>query len=95
MLNAPRRLLGAYSAMYGADRQADERPRKHKHAHTRRDGRQDRTDRVDQRVHDQQRTAAEMVGQRTGNQRPGRCAQRCPGHEIAGGEGTQGERQDS
>jgi hypothetical protein len=66
----------------GGDRgvRPDERPGRQQHGRVHRERRQQRADSVDRRVGDQQHLAAELVGQRPGDERAGGGAQRCAGH---------------
>ena len=80
------RNVGGGDRGVGSDRQPDQRAREQQHPGVRRDRRKDRADGVDGGVGDQQGLAPEMVGQRAGDERARRGAQRRPGHQVAGRE---------
>ncbi len=73
----------------GADGQPDQGPRGQQHRGVPGDRGQDRAGRVDPRVDDQQRLAAEVVRQRPGQDRPGGRAERGAGHQVAQGQAVQ------
>jgi hypothetical protein len=89
---APRRELsdiGGGDRGVRADGEPDERAGSQQHGGIDGERRQQCPDRVDRGVGDEQRLAAEVIGQRPGDERACGGAQGCSGHEVAGGEAGQ------
>ena len=75
--------VGGGDRRVGADGQADERAGRQQDGGVRRDGREDRPERVDGRIGDQQRLAAEAVGEGPADERADGRAERGAGDQVA------------